>query len=291
MIRASVAAVQTHAQTPEPPPTSPGPALLSPGPLPRRGLPSLLFGLAQPLLGLRMVLREPALRRRAALPVICLAVVCGLIAAGADGSRLVAFGEALVLLAPVPVVLFGKTYRTLAAESRVPLGLSPGTAVHPGLWGAIGDAIRQSVLLAIALVPLYFVAELLRSLGIELAPLLWALGGAWALHWIVVEALDNGHTLADGAPSDEAAPDPWFVRAYQVRSLRWFAGLLRRLSWPWRRELAIVARRPELALGFGLGIAALLAVPLMALVFRPAVVVAAVHLLGRVAEAERGATP
>jgi hypothetical protein len=290
VIRASVAAVQTHAQAPEPAPPSPGRALLDPGPLPRRGLPSLLFGLVQPLLGLRVVLREPALRRRAALPVICLAVVCGLIAAGSEGSPVVAFGEALVWLAPVPVVLFGKTYRNLAAESRVPLGLSPGTAVHPGLFGAIGDAIRQSVLLAIGLVPLYLLAELLRSFGIELAWPLWALAGCWALHWIVVEALDNGHTAADGAPSDEAAPDPWFVRIYQIRSLGWFAGLLRRLSRPWRRELAVVARRPELALGFGLGIAALLAVPLMALVFRPAVVVAAVHLLGRVAEAER-ATP
>lgn len=273
--------------------------LLSPGPLPARGLPLLLFGLAQPLLGLRVVAREPALRRRATLPVLCLAAICTLVALGAEGgpqARATAFVEALLLLAPVPVILFGKTYRTLAAESRAPLGLSPRAASHPSLLGAIGDAIRQSVLLAIGLVPLYLAVELVRGLGVDLgfAWLAWALGGFWALHWIVVEALDNGLTVAEGTTAaDEAqqlaaTPDPWFVRMYQIRSLRWFSGLLRRLSRPWRRELAVVARRPELALGFGLGIAALLAVPLMALVFRPAVVVAAVHLLGRVDEAEAG---
>ncbi|MCY1012850.1 hypothetical protein OV079_46405 [Nannocystis pusilla] len=48
---------------------------------------------------------------------------------------------------------------------------------------------------------------------------------------------------------------------------------------------ALVARYPELALGFGLGVAAIIAVPFAALVFRPAAVVAAVHVLGRVDEA------
>lgn len=281
---------------PEPEPRAPA-GLLTPGPLPARGLPLVLFGLAAPLIGLRVVLREPELRRLARKPVLFLLGFAFLVAYGTDGApaeQLAAFFTALVSLAPVPVILFGKTYRNLAAAARVPLGLSPGAPVHPKLWTAIADAIRQSLLLALALVPIYFVSELLQSMVAGVAALfvwlVWAAGGAWALHWIVVEALDNGHTApAAGAPVRPEPPDPWFVRIYQVGPLRPFARLLRRLSRPWRGELELVARRPELALGFGLGIAALLAVPLMALVFRPAAVAGAVHLLGRVDEAEAAA--
>lgn len=292
-------AIQPPSPSPPPPPPAQAPAsLLAPGPLPAGGLQQLLFGLAQPLLGLRVVLREPSLRRRARTPVLVLLVFAALVAYGTDGEpadRAEAFVTALVTLAPVPVILFGKTYRNLAADARVPLGLTPRQAVHPRLWGAIVDALRQSLLLAIALVPIYLLAELLQSLYDGISPLFvflaWALGGAWALHWIVVEALDNGHTAAapgeDEAAAQTSAPDPWFVRLYDFGPLRRFAGLLRDLSRPWRRELARIADRPALALGFGLGIAALLAVPLMALFFRPAAVVGAVHLLGRIEEAEQ----
>ena len=192
------------------------------------------------------------------------------------------------------MILFGKTYRNLAAAAREPLGLTPRRPAHPKLLTSIGDAIRQSLLLALALVPVYLVVHLLEGLFDEptlLVLFAWAIGAVWALYWIVVEALDNGHTAA-GPDEDEdaaqaAAPDPWFVRMYELGALKRFAALMRRLSRPWRRELQLVTERPALALGFGLGIAALLAVPLMALVFRPAAVVGAVHLLGRVDEAAR----
>jgi hypothetical protein len=264
----------------------------------RRGLAQLGCGLAQPLLGLRVVLREPALRRAAAGPVLLFAGFCVLVAlGGADdlSGRVDLFLATLVTLAPAPVILFGKTYRRLAAAARVPLGLSPRTADMPGLRAAIGDALRQAILLAIGLVPVWLAFELVQSFypaGADaFAWVAWALAGCWALHWIVVEALDNGHTVDPTAPPESAKQqlerhaDPWFVRVYQVPTLRRFAGLLRRLSRPWRRELQLVARHPELALGFGLGVAAMIAVPFVALVFRPAAVVAAVHLLGRVDEA------
>lgn len=280
------------------PPPPPGrlAGLLTPGPLPPRGLPRILFGAVQPLLGLRVALRERALRRRAALPALVLVLLCALAAsggAGADlGARLGVFLDTMVLLAPVPVIFFGKTYRNLAADARVPLGLSPGTAVHPRLLAAIGDALRQSVLIALGLAPLYLALELLGALadGATVAvALVWVLGCAWALHWIVVEALDNGLTAPADAPASAPPepPDPWFVRLYSLGPLVAFARVLRSLCRPWRGELALVARHPDLAFGFGLGIAAVLAVPLLALVFRPAAIVGAVHLLGRVAEVER----
>ncbi len=295
--------LEPTAQPSPPPPLPLAPASrLAPGPLPAGGLPQLLFGLAQPLLGLRVLLREPTLLRIALPPVLVLLVLATLVAYGdADAgvpARLEAFVTALVSLAPVPVILFGRTYRRLAAAARVPLGLSPRQPVSPSLRSALTDAVRQSVLLAIGLVPMYFALDQLAPLFGNLSPLLvafaWALGAAWALYWIVVEALDNGHTAAvageDESAAQASAPDPWFVRIYQLGPLRRFAGWLRSLSRPWRRELRLIADHPALALGFGLGIAALLAVPLVALFFRPAAVLGAVHLLGRVDEAER-ATP
>lgn len=276
--------------------SSPAPApaplpWLSPGPLPRARLAQFAWGLAQPLLALRVIVGDPALLKAAAWPVLLFAGFCVLVAIGAEdepGARLDVFLTTLVTLAPAPVILFGKTYRRLAAAARVPLGLSPRTADMPGLRSAIGDALRQAILLAIGLVPVWIAFELAQSLwsaADTFAWLAWAVAGSWALHWIVVEALDNGHTVDPAAPAPAQYPDPWFVRLYQLPLLRRFSGLLRRLSRPWRRELQVVARHPELALGFGLGVAAIIAVPFAALVFRPAAVVAAVHVLGRVDEA------
>ena len=262
-------------------------------PLPPRGLPALWFAMQQPLYGLRVTLRTPALRRIAIAPIVFLATLCLLVALAGHGpaiSRLELFYTTMLSLAPVPVVLFGRTYRRLAAAARVPLGLSPRDAARPSLMSAIGDAIRQTLLLAIGLAPIYLAVELLEGWGSLIDGLLvalaWLLGVLWTLHWISVEALDNAQTLPPGTTEAaaraaiEAAPDPWFVRLYSG-PLRPFGKLLRRLSRPWRRELEILARRPDLALGFGLGVAGLLLIPMGALVFRPATVVGGVHLLGR----------
>ncbi len=165
--------------------------------------------------------------------------------------------------------------------------------VAPGLLAAVlGASVLDTAFLRLTRGEWQFPSgAILSALFVALA---WALGAAWALYWIVVEALDNGHTAAvageDESAAQDSAPDPWFVRIYQLGPLRRFADRLRSLSRPWRRELQLIADHPALALGFGLGIAALLAVPLVALFFRPAAVLGAVHLLGRVDEAER-ATP
>ena len=277
--------------------TSPTPA---PASLPSRGPALLWFGMQQPLYGLRVVLREPALRRIAVVPIAFLMAVCLLVAASETGARaaLELFYATMLSLAAVPVVLFGRTYRRLAAAARGPLGLSPREAARPSLRAAIGDAIRQTILVAIGLVPVYLVVEFLAgydSVGGLFVGLAWLLGLLWTLHWISIEALDNAQTLAPGAvPADaqraiDAAGDPWFVRLYGG-PLRPFGRLLRRLSRPWRRELEVLARAPELVLGFGLGVAGLLLIPMGALVFRPAAVVGGVHLLGRIeADAARTA--
>ncbi len=267
--------------------------------LPPRGLALLRFGLQQPLLGLRVIAVDPELRRIALRPIAFLATICLLVALASDTvvDAIALFFTTMLSLAPLPVVLFGRTYRRLAAVARVPLGLTPRDAARPSLGSSIGDAIRQTLLLAIGLAPVYLVVELLsgwRPVDAVLIATAWVLGLLWTLHWISIEALDNAQTLAPGTTQADvraaiaAAPDPWFVRLY-TGPLRPFGGLLRRLARPWRRKLAILARYPELVLGFGLGVAVLLLIPLGALVFRPAAVVGGAHLLGRLEDAEQAA--
>ncbi|HEY0136976.1 MAG TPA: hypothetical protein VGB85_22995 [Nannocystis sp.] len=103
--------------------------------------------------------RDPSLARAARIalaPIVFLATLCLLVALTGHGpaiSRLELFYTTMLSLAPVPVVLFGRTYRRLAAAARVPLGLSPRDAARPSLMSAIGDAIRQTIVLAVGLAP------------------------------------------------------------------------------------------------------------------------------------------
>jgi len=113
-----------------------------------------------------------------------------------------------------------------------------------------------------------------------------SLTALWALHWIVIDALDSAQTLApDETLADAnrralAAPEPWFVRA--LRRLRWSrsARLFNRYSTFWREECELIEHNPVLALGFGLATAGLLAIPGLNLFFRPITIIAAVHLAG-----------
>jgi hypothetical protein len=138
-----------------------------------------------------------------------------------------------------------------------------------------------------------------------------ALLGLWGLHWVVIDAFDDarvllpGETLASAeAAAERLAPPPWFVRAFYrgAEHLRrapyvpgFVAGLARkfahvcdRLSVPWREEIALVEQHRALGLGFALATTALLATPVLNLLFRPIIIVAAVHLLGHLEPGEAG---
>ena len=65
------------------------------------------------------------------------------------------------------------------------------------------------------------------------------------------------------------------------RLVRRFARMCDRLSLPWREEIALVEDHPVMMLGFALSTAALLAVPVLNLAFRPIVIVGASHVLGQ----------
>jgi hypothetical protein len=115
--------------------------------------------------------------------------------------------------------------------------------------------------------------------------------GLWALHWIVVNALESaralktGETIEDLDRVDEQAPAPWFVRAMrQVPILRGFASLLDALARPWRSELQHVEKWPATMAGFALMTALLLCTPVLNLFFRPVVIAAACIRLREVSE-------
>src|SRR5205807_10352136 len=114
--------------------------------------------------------------------------------------------------------------------------------------------------------------------------LLQLTGALFSLHWIVVDALDGartlapGETLADVDRANAAAPSPWFVRFTLAAAqhlpaalsvpLGQFARFCDRLARPWREELALAEAHPSLILGFSLTTAALLATPVLNLLFR-----------------------
>jgi hypothetical protein len=238
------------------PDRSPAPAAVVAAPgLPTGWLALLWFGMQQPLIGLRVVLREPGLRRIAARADRVLVVVC-LLVATSEGDvgrrdRAVLRDDAEPRGGPG-----GAVRRHLQAPRRGgarPLGLSPREAARPSLGSAIGNAIRQMILVAIGLVPVYLFVEFMAEwAGVDglFVALAWLLGALWTLHWISDRGPrqradpGRGGLEVDAQRAIDAAGDPWFVRLYGG-PLRPFGGLLRRLSRPWRRELEVLARAPR----------------------------------------------
>jgi len=272
----------------------------TPTPAPARELQgaSFVWGLAQPLLGLRVLVRHQDLLVRATLPVLGFVAVCLLVAEGGGGflSWIGAYYLTLIGAAPLSPILFARNYARLAAEARPHLGLAPREPYLRTFRQSIVEAIVQLIVLGAGVAPLVGLATLIPWVG----PI-WAavIGWGWALHWVVVEALDSARTLPatpgeqDFAERHAEFPEldlPWFAlpQRWQLRGpagaitapLRWWAKWLGRLGAHWRGEIAIIEKRPWVAAGFALGSALLLAIPVLNLLFRPAIVIAASHVLG-----------
>ncbi|HET6582141.1 MAG TPA: hypothetical protein VFG69_01815 [Nannocystaceae bacterium] len=263
-----------------------------------------LWGLAQPLLGMRVMLRDRTMLGEALVPVFAVALLCtiGAIASATAnesdpirriGVGIVWFFATFITLAPVPPFLFARHYARMAARARGLLGLGPRDPWLEPIAVSLGKTIAQSIVIAIGLAPITIVLSLVPYA----APLVLLVQGLWTLHWMVVEGLDNGRSLAPGDSVDrvtreEAAlrHDPWFHRwldrvppraAKWLAPVRMIAEIVRALGSSWSPEIRIVERDHALAGGFGLGVVALLAVPGLNLFFRPALVIGAAHLRGR----------
>jgi hypothetical protein len=270
-------------------------------PPPREQTPDrVLYGMAQPIVGARVLFSDRELLREALVPVAWLAAFCGVCAliSPAEGplwrGRLATFYRTFAVLAPVPSIVFAKHYARLAAQVRWRLGFGAcGPREYP-LAISLKRAVQQSIVVAIGLLPLALLWTALPIVGTVISQVVL---GAWAVHWVVVDAFDDarvllpGETVRSAEEQDRRADSPWFVRGFRKladwndlpvisSSLRAFARLCDRLALPWRGELALMEANSTLAAGFAITTASLLAVPGLNLLFRPIILVASSHLLG-----------
>lgn len=263
----------------------------------------VVYGLVQPLVGARVLFSDAALLRAALVPALLLAAFCLAVAvleAAGDGlERIVrVFYTTFAVLAPVPSVVLAPHYARLAVMARKKLGFSDAEPAIESLWAMLKRALKQTVLIAIALAPLTLVLRMIPGAG---GLLLKIVAAVWALHWIVVDAFDSarflrpGQTIADLAAHAETLRAPWYVRGLEAaarrlpigrRLLARFARMCDRLSKPWREEIALIETHPSLMIGFALTTAGLLAIPVVNLLFRPIVLVGAAHVLGRLERVE-----
>jgi hypothetical protein len=265
-----------------------------PRPPPVARLDRVVYGLVQPLLGLRMLVTDRDLLAAALVPAALLAGVCAVAALFAPSGRGIhTFYTTFALLAPLPSVVLAHHYARLAVLARHKLGFPAAEPCLESLRRNLGRAVKQTVLIALALAPLTALLGALPQVGGVLAR---AAAAAWALHWIVVDAFDSarflrpGQTLADLDAEAERLRPPWYVRGLDRAAARLpigrrlvgrFVRLCDRLSMPWREEIALVEEHPALMLGFALATAAVLAVPIVDLAFRPIVIIGAAHVLGQ----------
>ena len=267
---------------------------VAPRPPPVAAVDRVVYGLTQPLLGVRLLATHRSLLKAALVPAALLAAFCAAIAlAGHRDDFLHRFYVTFAVLAPLPSILLAGHYARLAAQARHALGFSRVDPCIEPLRRNLGRAIKQAILVALALAPISGLLHLVPGIGWLLVQ---AAAAVWALHWVVVEAFDAarvlrpGQTLADLDAAALRVPSPWYVRwlfhaadrvPFGGRLVLRFARLCDRLSLPWREEIALVEEHPALMIGFALSTAALLAVPVLNLAFRPIVIVGASHVLGQ----------
>jgi hypothetical protein len=267
-----------------------------------------LYGFAQPILGARVLLADPELLKEALYPAGLLAAACALYASvgnetyGNWGTWLKCFYKAFAALAPLPSFFFANHYARLAAMMRWRMGFGAcGPREMP--WRLLaGRMIRQALIVAIGVAPLLVLAQLVPAVGDFVSA---AIFGIWSLHWVVADAFDDaqvrlpGESLKESLQRDRDAPEPWFVRMLRRTAarlpgilggpLRLFARLCDKLALDSRGEIARMEANRALSVGFSVSTAALLATPVLNLLFRPIIIAGSSHLLAQI-EKEEGET-
>jgi len=266
-----------------------------------------LYGFAQPILGIRVLLSDPELLKEALYPAGLLGAACALYATfGHQGYGWAAwfktFYKAFAALAPLPSFFFANHYARLAAMIRWRMGFGAcGPREMP--WRLLaGRMIRQALIVAIGIAPLIALAKALPAIGDVLSA---AVLGIWSLHWVVADAFDDaqvvlpGETLKQSIQRDRDAPEPWFVRWLRRAAarlpgilggpIRLFARLCDKLALDSRGEIAVMESNRSISVGFALSTAALLATPVLNLLFRPIIIAGSSHLLGQIEKEEMAA--
>jgi hypothetical protein len=263
-----------------------------------------LYGFAQPILGIRVLLSDPELLKEALFPAGLLGAACAIYASlSSDAIGWTGwfshFYKAFAALAPLPSFFFANHYARLAAMIRWRMGFGAcGPREMP--WRLLaGRMIRQALIVAIGIAPVVLLMRILPGIGDVLSGVALAI---WSLHWVVADAFDDaqvclpGESVKQSIQRDRDAPEPWFVRIVRrVASrlpgifrgpLRLFARLCDWLSLDSRGEIAVMESNRPVSLGFSLSTAALLATPVLNLLFRPIIIAGSSHLLGQLEKEE-----
>src|SRR5690349_8173988 len=170
----------------------------------------LVRGLEQPLIALRLLRDHRDLLREALVPPFWLALACVLIAlleAHSAAHFVKRFYLTFAAMAPLPSLLFSRHYARFAAKVHMRFGFGECTPrIEPlniSIRRVVHGIIMVSLAPAILLLPLVILPGPLKFISAALA-------AAWALHWIVVDALDNAQVIIEGQPQPPS-PAPWFV--------------------------------------------------------------------------------
>ena len=272
-------------------------AYSAPRPPPAAPVDRFVYGLTQPLLGIRVLSAHRALLIAALIPAIVLAAVCAAVALVSNRPFLHEFYTTFAVLAPLPSIVFASHYARMAVTARHALGFAPAEPCIEPFGRLLRRSFQQAILVAIAIAPVTVLLHMVPGVGGTVGKLFAA---AWALHWVVVEAFDTarvmrpGQTLADLDAEAQRTQQPWYVRGLTQAAdhvpigralLLRFSRLCDRLSVSWREEIALVEAHPVMAIGFALSTAALLAIPVVNLAFRPIIMIAAVHVMGQLEHA------
>jgi hypothetical protein len=264
------------------------------------------WGFAQPILGLRAIVSDVQLLWEAAYPAAVLGLACALYASVSQGAGGWAwfgrFYKAFATLAPLPSLIFANHYARLGALIRWRLGLGACGPREMPVGMLFGRMIRQAGIVAIGIAPFAGLISALPGIGPILSNVALAL---WGVHWVVADAFDDaqvlmpGETLKDSVHHDRSAPPPWFVRWMYIaaekvpflgKPLRGFARLCDYLALDSRGEIHTMEQNPFISFGFALSTAALLATPVLNLLFRPIILAGSSHLLGQLEKHEEQET-
>jgi len=264
-----------------------------------------LYGFAQPILGVRVLLSDPELLKEALYPAGLLAAACALYASlGSESAGhwdvwFKSFYKAFATLAPLPSFFFANHYARLAAMIRWRMGFGAcGPREMP--WRLLaGRMIRQALIVAIGIAPLLGLTKLLPGIGDVLTAIVL---GIWSLHWVVADAFDDaqvclpGESVKQSLQRDREAQPPWFVRWLRRGAdklprifgwpIRLFAKLCDKLAMDSRGEIYTMESNRAVSLGFSLSTAALLATPVLNLLFRPIIIAGSSHLMAQLEKEE-----
>src|SRR5882724_6934365 len=117
---------------------------VAPRPPPVGNQDRVVYGLTQPLLGIRMLATNRRLLEAALIPVAVLAAFCAVVALlGHRGNFLHRFYTTFAVLAPLPSIVFAAHYARLAAAARDAFGFPHAEPCIEPLRRNLGRAVKQ----------------------------------------------------------------------------------------------------------------------------------------------------